>query len=67
MSFKKLQGQLAGKYGEEDAGKIAASIGRKKYGRKKFQRAATDGVKLRTSAASKAYSGLQSLRAIMEK
>lgn len=40
MGFDKLKGELESKPGIKDAGALAASIGRKKYGKKKFQHAA---------------------------
>jgi hypothetical protein len=36
--FAKLKGQLATKKGVTDPGGLAAYIGRKKYGKKKFQK-----------------------------
>ena len=47
MGFQALQGKLAKKYGGERAARIAASIGRKKYGKKKFQKAAAEGKKMK--------------------
>jgi hypothetical protein len=46
IGFDKLKGELANKKGITNPGALAASIGRKKYGKKKFQRAATAGRKL---------------------
>ena len=40
--FQKLKKQLAGK-GVKDPGALAASIGRKKYGKTKFQQMAAKG------------------------
>lgn len=45
--FKKLKGQLAHQSGVKDPGALAASIGRKKYGKKKFQAAAAKGKKMK--------------------
>lgn len=45
VGFNKLKGQLAGQV--RDPGAVAASIGRKKYGKRKFQKAAAKGQKLR--------------------
>lgn len=42
--FQKLKGQLA-KKGVRNPAAVAASIGRKKYGAKKFQKMATTGKK----------------------
>jgi hypothetical protein len=47
IGFKKLSGKLAKKYGMKRAKAISASIGRKKYGRKAFQKAAARGKKMR--------------------
>lgn len=44
MGFKKLEGSLKGKV--RDPGAVAASIGRKKYGADKFQKAAASGTKM---------------------
>jgi hypothetical protein len=45
--FAKLKGELAHKPGVRNPGAVAASIGRKKYGAKKFQHAASAGTKMR--------------------
>lgn len=42
--FQKLKKELAGQ-GVKDPGALAASIGRKKYGKKKFQQMAAKGRK----------------------
>jgi len=47
LGFKKLRGQLARRKGVRDPGALAASIGRKKYGKAKFQKAAAQGKKMR--------------------
>jgi len=44
MGFNKLKSSLTGKV--KDPGAVAASIGRKKYGKEKFQKAAARGVKM---------------------
>lgn len=44
--FAKLKGELASKPGIKNPGAVAASIGRKKYGKAKFQKAASSGRKL---------------------
>lgn len=51
VGFKKLEGEIAAKGNVRDAGAVAASIGRKKYGKKKFQAAAAKGKSLRPSVA----------------
>jgi transcription elongation factor Elf1 len=45
--FQKLKNKLAKRKGVKDAGAIAAAIGRKKYGKKKFQKLAARGKKRR--------------------
>lgn len=45
VGFEKLKKQLAAKGAKNPAG-LAAHIGRKKYGKKKFQRAAAKGRKM---------------------
>jgi len=46
MGFKKLEKSIAARGDAKDPGAVAASIGRKKYGKAKFQKAAADGKKL---------------------
>ena len=46
VGFKKLEGKLARK-GVKNPAALAASIGRKKYGKAKFQKAAAQGKSLR--------------------
>ena len=53
VGFSKLKSQIAAKGGVRDPGAVAASIGRKKYGKRKFQKAA---------ASSKKMRGMKSLR-----
>lgn len=43
--FSKLKREIAAKGGARDAGAIAASIGRKKYGKKKFAKMSAKGRK----------------------
>lgn len=43
--FAKLKGKLSKRYGAKRAGAIAASIGRKKYGKKKMARMSAKGRK----------------------
>lgn len=45
--FSKLKGELGHKPGVRNPGAVAASIGRKKYGKKTFQHAAASGTKMR--------------------
>lgn len=52
--FQKLEGKLAGKPGVTNPGALAAVVGRKKYGSKKFNAAAADHRALRGAAAKKA-------------
>lgn len=47
LGFNKLEHELEGKPGVRNPGAVAASIGRKKYGSKKFQKAASSGRKMR--------------------
>jgi hypothetical protein len=46
LGFKKLKASIAAKGGVRDPGAVAAAIGRKKYGKEKFQAAAAKGKKL---------------------
>jgi hypothetical protein len=46
VGFDKLKGQIAAKGGVSNPGAVAASIGRKKYGKATFQKAASSGHKL---------------------
>ena len=54
VGFKKLKKKIqsSGK-SAKSAGAIAASIGRKKYGKTKFQKAAASGTKMRGMSAMK--------------
>lgn len=47
VGFNKLQGQLAQKPGVTDPAALAASIGRKKYGKKAMGKAASSGHSLK--------------------
>jgi hypothetical protein len=47
VGFGKLKGKIAAKGDVRDPGAVAASIGRKKYGKRKFQKAAASGTKMR--------------------
>ena len=51
MGFAKLKNKIAAKGGVSDPGAVAASIGRKKYGKERFQKAATKGKKMRGQKA----------------
>tara|TARA_Y100001937_G_C7009438_1_gene280260 strand:+ start:232 stop:498 length:267 start_codon:yes stop_codon:yes gene_type:complete len=54
VGFKKLQGKLEAQgKSPKAADAIAASIGRKKYGKKKFNKAAAEGKSLRGAAAKR--------------
>lgn len=52
--FKKLEGKLADRPGVSNPGALAAAIGRKKYGAKTFDKAASSHKTLRKAAARKA-------------
>lgn len=43
VGFSKLKKQIGARGGVRDPGAVAASIGRKKYGAQRFQRAAATG------------------------
>jgi hypothetical protein len=45
--FAKVKADVAKEPGVRDPGAVAASIGRKKYGAAKFQKAAASGTKMR--------------------
>ena len=47
VGFRKLEGRLARRKGVRGPGAVAASIGRRKYGKAKFQKAAAQGKKMR--------------------
>ena len=47
VGFKKLEHKIAAKGSVRDAGAVAASIGRKKYGKKSFQSHAAQGESMR--------------------
>lgn len=46
VGFAKLRAKIAAKGGASDPGAVAAAIGRRKYGKAKFQAAAAKGKKL---------------------
>jgi hypothetical protein len=45
--FAKVKAKIAAKGGVSNPGAVAAAIGRKKYGAKKFQKAAAQGKKMK--------------------
>jgi len=47
LGFKKLEAKIAAKGNVSDPGAVAAAIGRKKYGKKAFQKAAASGHSMR--------------------
>lgn len=47
VGFGKLESKIAAKGGVRNPGAVAADIGREKYGKKKFQKAAAAGKSLR--------------------
>ena len=51
MGFKKLEASIAARGGVRDPGAVAASIGRKKYGKEKFQKAAATDHKMNEATA----------------
>jgi hypothetical protein len=53
VGFNKLKAEIASKGNVRDAGAVAASIGRKKYGKKKFQAAAAKGEKMKGMSAKR--------------
>ena len=53
MGFKKLKAALAKKGGARDAGAIAASISRKKYGKEATQKHAAAGTSMKTEKHKK--------------
>ena len=50
MGFDALKAKIAAKGGVSNPGAVAAAIGRRKYGKKKFQHAAATGTSLRRAA-----------------
>jgi hypothetical protein len=46
IGFQRLKGQIARRGNVRDPGAVAAAIGRAKYGKRRFQRAAARGQKL---------------------
>jgi hypothetical protein len=53
VGFSKLKKKIAAKGGVSDPGAVAAAIGRAKYGKQKFQKAAAKGKKMRGMSAKK--------------
>jgi|694.fasta_scaffold00037_85 hypothetical protein len=58
LGFKKLKASIAAKGDVRDPGAVAAAIGRKKYGKEKFQAAAAKGKKLREATSKCNHTGL---------
>lgn len=57
VGFKKLEGKIAASGKVRNPAAVAASIGAKKYGRKKFQAAAAKGKKMKGVKPLKKKSG----------
>jgi hypothetical protein len=53
VGFKKLKAEIASKGNVRDPGAVAASVGREKYGKKKFQSAAAKGKKMKGMSAKR--------------
>lgn len=47
VGFKKLEAKIGAKGNVRDPGAVAAAIGRKKYGKKRFQQHAAEGESMR--------------------
>lgn len=60
LGFNKLKAKVA-KGGASNPGAVAAAIGRKKYGKKKFQAAAAKGKKLKGAKPAKKGKSLNDL------
>ena len=58
--FRKLKAEIAAKGGVSDPGAVAAAIGRKKYGKSKFQKLAAAGRKAHNVAGSPLKQGIGS-------
>jgi len=54
VGFDKLKAKIAARGGVSNPGAVAAAIGRRKYGKAKFQRAASKGQSMRGMAAQRA-------------
>ena len=57
VGFKKLESSIAAKGNVRNPGAVAASIGRKKYGAKKFNAAAASGHAMRRATMIHALKG----------
>lgn len=57
LGFQKLKGKL-GRKGIRNPGALAASIGKKKYGKKRFQKAAAQGKSMKGMPVYKGQGGL---------
>ena len=53
VGFAKLKKKIAAKGGVDNPGAVAAAIGRAKYGKKKFQKAAASGKSMKGMAPKK--------------
>jgi len=53
VGFQKLKAKIAARGGVRDPGAVAAAIGRRKYGKRRFQKAAAQGKSLRGAARAK--------------
>jgi hypothetical protein len=51
LGFNKLKAKISARGGVRNPGAVAAAIGRKKYGKKKFQKAAASGSSLEHAKA----------------
>lgn len=58
LGFEKLKKKISVGDGVRNPGAVAASIGRKKYGKKKFQKAAAKGKSMRGMKAASQIKGL---------
>ena len=57
VGFSKLKSEIAERGGVKNPGAVAAAIGRKKYGRAQFDRAAASGRTLKGARPAKRRSG----------
>lgn len=53
LGFEKLESKIAAKGGVRNPGAVAAAIGRKKYGKERFQKAAAEGHAMKGLKAAK--------------
>jgi hypothetical protein len=59
VGFAALKGELAHKPGVTNPSALAASIGRKKYGKEKFQHAAAEGHSMEHEKPKKGFEGVR--------